>query len=86
MRLVAELRDRLAAGMQVAALGERHQLLDDRPQLLRLGQRRDDLLVLDQRGGHVGEHRLAVARRAVELAVGLPWRMAVSFHFLVMPA
>ena len=42
--------------MQVAALGQRHQLLHHRPQLLGLGQGGDDLLVLDQAGGHVGEH------------------------------
>ena len=46
--LVAQLRHRLTAGMQVAALAERDDLLDDRTQVLRLGQRGDDLLVLDQ--------------------------------------
>ena len=70
-RLVLELRDRLAAGMQVAALAERHQLLDDRTQVLRLGQGGDDLLMLDERGRHVLEHRLAVLGRAVELAMSL---------------
>jgi hypothetical protein len=30
------------------------------------GQRRDDLLVLDQRSRHVGEHCFAVLGRAVE--------------------
>ena len=58
--------DRLAAGMQVAALAERHQLLDHRPQLLRLRQRGHDLLVLDQRRSHVGEHRLAMFGGAVQ--------------------
>ena len=38
------------------------------PQVLRLRQRGDDLLVLDQRRRHVGEHRLAVLGRAVETA------------------
>src|SRR4051812_4010807 len=43
---IADLRDYLAAGVQVAALAERHQLLDDRTQVLRLRQGGDDLLVL----------------------------------------
>src|SRR5689334_5801406 len=43
--LVADLRDRLAAGVQIAALAQRHELLDDRPELLGLGQRGHDLLV-----------------------------------------
>jgi hypothetical protein len=57
--------------VQVAALAERDQLFDDRTQVLGLGQRGDDLLVLDQRRGHVGEHRFAVLGRAVELAVSV---------------
>src|SRR6185437_7988053 len=65
---IADLRDHLAAGMQVAALAERHQLLDDRAQILRLRQRGDDLLMLDQRHGEVGEHRLAMADAAGEAA------------------
>ena len=52
--------------MQVAALAERDQLLDDRTQVLGLRQGGDDLLVLDQRSRHVGEHGLAVFGRAVE--------------------
>src|SRR5580698_3392057 len=68
---VAHLRDRLAARMQVAALAERDQLLDDRTQILRLGQRRGDLLVLDQRRAQVRQHRFAMIRAAAELAVGL---------------
>src|SRR6478736_9650137 len=39
---VADLRDRLAAGVQVAALAERNQLLDDGAQLLSLRQRGGD--------------------------------------------
>src|SRR5262249_23666461 len=70
-RHVADLGDRLAPSVQVAALAERDQLLDDRAQLLRLGQRGGDLLVLDQRGRHVGEHGAAMLGRAVELAVGV---------------
>ncbi len=45
---VAQLADRLAAQGEAAALTEGHELLDDRPQFLGLGQRGDDLLVLDQ--------------------------------------
>ncbi|MGY3290993.1 hypothetical protein ACVWWP_004060 [Bradyrhizobium sp. LM3.6] len=56
---------------QPALLAESDQLLDDRAQFLRLRQRRDDLLVLDQRGAHVGEHRAAMLRGAVELAMNL---------------
>src|ERR1700751_1964556 len=64
---VAHFADRLAARGKPALLAERNQLLDDRPQLLRLGQRGDDLLVLDQRRTHVGEHRAPVLVGAVEL-------------------
>ena len=39
--------------MQPAALAERDQPLDDRPQILGLWQGRADLLMLDQRGGEV---------------------------------
>src|SRR5262249_5827633 len=70
-RDVADLGDRLAPRMQVAALAQRHELLDDRAQILRLGQRGGDLLVLDQRGRHVGKHGAAMLGRAVELAVGV---------------
>ncbi len=57
MILVAHLADRLTAHSETALLAERDELLDDRAQFLGLGQRGDDLLVLDQRGAHVGEHR-----------------------------
>jgi hypothetical protein len=66
-----ELRDRLAASVEVATLGERHQLLDDRTEVLRLGQRGHDLLVHDERAGKVGEHRLPVARVPVQLPAGI---------------
>src|SRR5690606_21276690 len=45
---IAGLGDQKAPGVQIAALAQRHQLLDVRPKLLRLGQRGGDLLVLDQ--------------------------------------
>src|SRR5205807_8850560 len=72
--------DRLAARMQIAFLGQRDQLLDDRTQVLGLGQRGGDLLVLDQRRGEMLEQRDTLVRAAIELAVGvavthrvLPW-------------
>src|SRR5947209_19807680 len=68
-RDIAHLRDRLAARMQVAALAERDQLLDDGPQVLGLWQCGDDLLMLDQCLRHVGEHRLTVLGGAVEAAL-----------------
>jgi hypothetical protein len=68
---IAQFPDRLPARMQAAALAERNQLFDDRVQILGLGQRRNDLLVLDQRGGHVGEHGPAMLGRSVELAIDL---------------
>src|SRR5215207_10774582 len=64
--IVAQGRHGQTTCMQVAALAERNQLLNDGAQVLCLRQRRNDLLVLDQRGGHVGEHRLAVLGGAVE--------------------
>src|SRR5690606_28009850 len=68
--LVLDLRDRLTASMQVAALAERDELFDDRTDFLCLRQGRHDLLMGDERGSHVGEHGLAVACGAVELATG----------------
>ena len=47
-------------------LGERNQRLDDPTKLLRLGHRRLDDLVLEQRRRHVAEHGLAVRAVAVE--------------------
>mgnify|MGYP007112926935 CR=1 FL=1 len=66
---VAQFADRLTAQRQSALLAERDELLDDGAQFLGLRQRRDDLLVLDERSRHVGEHRLAVFCRAVELTM-----------------
>src|SRR5213076_3120402 len=50
---------------------EGDQLLDDRAQFLCLRQRGDDLLVLDQRRAHVGEHCAAMLGGAVELTMNL---------------
>jgi hypothetical protein len=49
MAILLELRGRLSAGMQVAALGKRDQLVDDPAQFLRLGQGGLDLFMFDQR-------------------------------------
>src|SRR5690606_5808727 len=70
LRHVANGADGLTTSVQVALLGEGDQLLDEGTQFLRLRQGGRDLLVLDQRGGHVGEHGLAVADRTAELTIG----------------
>jgi len=49
-------------------LAERDDRLDHPPQLLRLGQRGLDRLVLEQRIHHVAQHRQAMAAGAVELS------------------
>src|SRR5690606_11496948 len=61
---------RQAAVGEPATLGQRDQLLDVGAQLLRLGRGGLDLLVLDQRGGHVAQQGRAVARLALQLAAG----------------
>src|SRR5205085_28030 len=63
----AQERRRLPAGVQVAAPRERDHLLGVRPHRLRLGDRRLDPPVLDQRTGKVRVERLAVRRIAAEL-------------------
>src|SRR5579862_752281 len=80
---VLQAGDRLAAGMQPALLAERDQALDDRPQILRLRQRRADLLVLQQRGGEVLEHRLAVGRAAAEAAMVHPVAHGSVFRLVI---
>jgi len=55
--------------MEAALLGKRHQFLHHRAQLLRLRQRGDDLLVLDQGRRHVGKHGTAMRGLLAELAV-----------------
>src|SRR5215469_9675754 len=56
--------------MQAAALAKRDQLFHHRTQVLRLRQRGNDLLVLDQRSGEIRQHGTAMIRAPVELAVG----------------
>src|SRR3546814_18430378 len=57
--------------MQVAPLAQRDELVHQRLQLFGFRQRGGDLLVLDQRRGHVAEHRATVGARLVELATGI---------------
>src|SRR5215813_9096578 len=64
---VAHLTDRLTAHRKAALLAERDQLLHDRAQFLGFRQRGDDLLMLDQRRAHVGEHRAPMLGGAIEL-------------------
>src|SRR5450432_971778 len=82
-RLVAgtELREKLHDGVAIAqaiegealvgerrSLAERDDGLGDAAQLLRLRQRGLDRLVLEERYGHVAQHREAMAAGLVELA------------------
>src|SRR4029077_10209646 len=53
---------------QPAMLADRDQPLDERAQILGLWQGCRDLLVLDQGGGEVFEHRLAVSGFSTEAA------------------
>src|SRR6202035_5278441 len=78
---VAQPRYRDAARVQIPLLAERHQLLDHRTQILGLGERGDDLLVLDQRLSHIGEHGDAVFRRAIEAALLAPVIRGASLVF-----
>ena len=72
---LGELRVVLQAGMgqttvrQATLLGEGDQLLDVRTQFLRLGRGRQDLLMLDERGGEVAEQRVAMPGAALQLAM-----------------
>jgi hypothetical protein len=68
---VTNFRHGLTASMHVTTLGQRNQLLSNRPQILGLGQRCNNLLMLDQRSRHIGKHCLAMRACAVELASAL---------------
>src|SRR4051794_26932302 len=69
--VLAERGERLAAGVQVTALGERDQLLDLGLDRLGLGLRGLDALVLDDLLAEVRQQRLAMRRGAGELVTGL---------------
>src|SRR5690606_15715708 len=60
----------LTTGMKITPLAERDELLNIGAKLLRLGQSGHDLLMLDERDRHIGEHGLAMACGAIELATG----------------
>jgi hypothetical protein len=66
--VVVQLRERLAARVQIASLGERDQLLELGPERLRPWLGRPDALVLDQLLRHRPQHRPAVSRIAAQLA------------------
>ena len=70
-RAVAGLGDQEPPGVEIAALAERHQLLDVGPELLRLGQGGRDLLVLDQGLAQIRQHRLAMAATPIEAAAAI---------------
>src|SRR3546814_21153671 len=63
--LVAEAREGEAAVGDAVGLGHRDQRLGDAAQFLRLRQLGLDQPVLEQRGGHVGEHRIEIGRAHV---------------------
>src|SRR5439155_9180030 len=65
--VLRERRERLAARVQIAALGQRDQLLDLRLDRLRLGLRGPHALVLDDLLAQVHEQRLAMGAVAAEL-------------------
>src|SRR5690606_20538250 len=69
MLVLLQLRRRQAAGVQIATLCERDQLLHDRAQFLRLGKGGLDLFVFDERTGHVGPERLAMLVCTVQAAI-----------------
>jgi hypothetical protein len=56
----AEVEGVLLLGLRRGLLGLGDDLLDEGTEGLGLGQRGLDATVLDERGGHVGQHRLAV--------------------------
>jgi hypothetical protein len=64
-------RGRALAGMAVgeAALGDRDQALDKRPQLLRLGHRRRQVLVAEQRRRLIAQHRDAMLGDAPQFSM-----------------
>src|SRR5258707_5761519 len=68
--LVTQTREREAAIGDAIDLGQRDQRLGDAAQFLGLGQRGADELMLEQRRGHVLEHRFAMAAGAIELTSG----------------
>src|ERR1700727_3728309 len=68
---VAQARNREPTRVQVAALAKRYQLFDHRAKVFGLWQGGRDLLVLDERLRHIGEHRLAMLGGAIESPLGV---------------
>src|SRR5690606_28787922 len=69
--LAVQDRQRAAELVQVEAVaGGADQLLDVGLKLLRLGQGRGDLAMLQKRGGQVAQEHAAVGRGTLELAAG----------------
>src|SRR5262249_20739917 len=71
--LVGELRvlqrgDQLAARLEAAALAQRDEALNHRPEVLRLGQGGGNRLMLQTGMAEVVEHGLAMSRGAAEAA------------------
>jgi len=66
-RLVAQARKGQAPAMHRGLACQADQLLDEGPKVLGLRHRGHDALVLDQRGGHVADHGVAVAGRPAQL-------------------
>src|SRR5690606_19607611 len=69
--LVAQAREGETTVGDAVLLGQGDQRLGNATQLLGLGQGSTDGTVLDDRRGHVGEHRIAVGTGAAEFAAGL---------------
>jgi len=57
--------------MKAAPFAQGDQLFHHRAQILGFRQCRHDLLMLDQRCAHVGEHGPTMLGRAIELAIDL---------------
>ena len=76
--VLPEARQRLAAGVQVAALGQRDELLDLRLDRLGLGLGGLDALVLDDLLAEVGQQRLAVRASRLSLWRVFWWRMGAD--------
>src|SRR5690606_21129796 len=101
-QLVEQLDDHVAVAQAVEGqttighrrlLAESDQRLDDATQLLRLGKGRLDDLVLEQRIGHIAEHRLTMAAGPIQLAktvavthFSLPHSTRINRAFQARPA
>jgi hypothetical protein len=71
MHVLLELGSSLATSVEIATLSERDKLVYGPLKLFRLGKGRLDLLMLDQRPGHIGPKGFSVLVRTVELPVSV---------------